>query len=57
MAALSLSAVGCTGWQPCVALSADGFVAFVLAGQHSERGLDLAGSHTASSESEHEMES
>ena len=57
MAALSLSAVDSLGWESGVTLSADHLVTLELPGEGSECWLDLHGSHTTSSESEHQVES
>ena len=56
VAALSLPAVDGLGWQLHVTLSANHFVALVLPGQGDEGGLDLDLSHTATSQSQDEME-
>ena len=57
VAALSLSALGGFSWESSIAFSANHFVNFVLSSQLDEGRLNLDGSHTSSSESEHEMES
>ena len=54
---LSLSAVGSLWWKSGVALSADHLIALVLSGEGSKSWVDLLGSHTTSSKSEHQMES
>ena len=56
MTALSLSAVGGLGRQAGVALSANHFLALELSGEGSQSWLDLNLSHTAASESEHQVE-
>ena len=55
MSALSLPAVGCLGWECGIAFSADHLITSVGSGEGSERGLDLLGSRTTSSESEHQV--
>ena len=57
MTALSLSAVGCLGWESGVAFSADHLVALVLSGKSSKRWFDLDGSLTTTSKSQNQMES
>jgi len=55
--ALSLTAVGCLGWESGVALTADHLVAFVGASESSEGGLNLDAADAATAKSEHQMES
>ena len=54
--ALSLSAVGGLWWKTSIALSADHFLALELSGESSKSWLNLDGTHTSASESEHQME-
>ena len=56
MAALSLSAVGCLGWESSVALSANHLFALVLSGKGGKRGLNGNGSSATTSESEDQVE-
>ena len=56
MAALSLSAVGCLGWESSVALSANHLFALVLSGKGGKRGLNGNGSSATTSESENQVE-
>jgi hypothetical protein len=57
MSALSLSAVGCSGWKGSIAFSADHLVASVASCKSSKGWFDLLGSTTTSSKSEDQMES
>jgi hypothetical protein len=57
MSTLALAAVGGLGWESGITLSANHFLALVSSGESSEGRLDLDASETASTESEHEMES
>ena len=55
--ALSLSAVDGLRWESGVAFTADHFLALVLSGKGSKRGLNLEGTHTTTSQTEDKMES
>ena len=57
VAALSLSAVGCLGWELDVALTADHLIDFVLLGESCKCWLDLELTHSTTSESEDQVES
>jgi hypothetical protein len=54
--ALSLTAVGCLGWESGVALTADHLLAFVGASESSEGGLNLDAADSATAKSEHQVE-
>ena len=57
MSAFSLSAVVGLGWESGVALSANHFVALIFSSDGGKTWFNLDGSHSTSSESEHEMKS
>ena len=53
---LSLSAVGCLGWESGIAFSADHLIALVFSSESSERWFDLDGTLTTASESQDQVQ-